>query len=79
MKRVETKWLREYGFTIDNDGDFTKKEIETVLETFEESGATFVNFDGGECTFYKEEEETDEEYNRRLKNEENAKKSEFEK
>jgi hypothetical protein len=45
----------------------------------EKSEATYVNFKDGECVFYKEEEENDEEYNSRLKNEEEAKKLEFEK
>jgi hypothetical protein len=78
-KRIKIKWLSEYDFTVNSDGDFTKKEIETVLERFEKSEATYVNFKDGECVFYKEEEENDEEYNSRLKNEEEAKKLEFEK
>jgi len=74
MKKTITKWLSEFDLTTHGSGDFTKEEIETILIRFEMSGATYVNIDGGECTFYKEAEETDEEYNRRLKNEEEAKK-----
>jgi hypothetical protein len=82
-KRTITKWLSEFDLTTHGNGDFTKEEIATILTRFAMSGATYVNIDGGECTFYKETEETDEEYNHRLKSEEDAKitveKYEFEK
>jgi hypothetical protein len=74
MKKTITKWLSEFDLTTHGNGDFTKEEIETILIRFEMSGATYVTIIGGECTFYREAEETDEEYNRRKKNEETAKK-----
>ena len=73
-KRITTKWLQKYDYSYFNGGDFRKEELEEILKTFEESKATYVEIDGGECSFYRVEEETDEEYFRRIKNEEEAKK-----
>ena len=73
-KRTTTKWLPEYDITYENGGEFRKEELKEILRNFEESKATFVQIDGGDCSFYREEEETDEEYARRIKNEEEAKK-----
>jgi translation elongation factor P/translation initiation factor 5A len=73
-KRTTTKWLQKYDSCYHNGGEFRKEELEEILRNFEESKATYVQIDGGECSFYREEEETDEEYARRIKNEEEAKK-----
>ncbi len=62
---------------------YSKKDIEEILARFNESGATYCEIIDDEVEFYLEEEEADEEYNRRIKNEESAailvEKYEFEK
>ena len=73
-KRTTTKWLPEYDSSYENTGDYTKEELEDLLQKLETSKATYVQIVDGECSFYKVEEETDEEYARRIKNEEEAKK-----
>jgi hypothetical protein len=73
-KRTTTKWLQKYDSHYGNGGHYTQEELEDILLKFKESEATYVEIEHGDCTFYRVEEETDEEYTRRIKNEEEAKK-----
>jgi hypothetical protein len=74
MKRTTTKWLEKYDYNYGNGGNYTQEELEDVLRKLKESEATYVEIEYGDCSFYRVEEETDEEHARRIKNEEEAKK-----
>ena len=74
MKQVKTRWLSDKEYTASPTGQFKKEDIESILKIFEESEATFCEIEYNAVSFYSEKEETDEEYARRIKNEEEAKK-----
>ena len=75
MKRTVTKWLSETAYkNKDEFSRYFKTDLEEIYNRFVESGATYCEIVDDEVEFYILAEETDEEYNRRKKNEETAKK-----
>jgi hypothetical protein len=54
--------------------NFYKKDLEEIYRRLVDTGATYCHIIDYEVDFYIEIEETDEEYARRIKNEEGAKK-----
>jgi len=73
-KRVITKWLKEADIEFKHCGEYTKENLELVLETLNKYEASYVEMVDGDVFFYKQMLETDEEHNRRQKSEEQAKK-----
>jgi hypothetical protein len=74
-KRTTTKWLEDSTYRIDSSVyNFYKKDLEEIYSRFVNTGATYCYIIDDEVDFYIETEETDEEYFRRIKNEEEAKK-----
>ena len=72
MKQVKTRWLSSKEYTASPTGKFKKEDIESILKIFEESEATFCEIEYDTVSFYSEKEETDEEYEKRLKRETEA-------
>ena len=73
MKLIKTNWLASKEYTACPTGQFTKEDIENILKVFEESEATYCEIEYDTVSFYSEKEETDEEYENRLKRETEAK------
>ena len=73
MKQVKTRWLSDKEYTASPTGQFKKEDIESILKIFEESEATFCEIEYDTVSFYAEKEETDKEYENRLKRETEAK------
>ena len=73
MKQVKTRWLSTREYTASPTGQFKKEDIESILKIFEESEATFCEIEYNTVSFYSEKEETDKEYENRLKRETEAK------
>lgn len=73
MKQVKTRWLSDKEYTASPTGQFKKEDIESILKIFKESEATFCEIEYDTVSFYSEKEETDEEYENRLKRETEAK------
>jgi hypothetical protein len=74
IKRTITKWLQEVAYK--NNDEFYryfKADLEEIYSRLVDSGATYCEIVDDEVNFYTLTEETDEEYNRRKKNEETAK------
>lgn len=73
-KIVITEWVRGADIDFKNFGNYSKENLELILETLNKHEASYAEIIDGEVSFYKEKEETDEEHNRRQKSEEQAKK-----
>ena len=67
-------WLQEADWTYANLGEYRREDLEDLMRRFNESGADRVTIIDGECSFYKERIETDEEFEIRQKREQEAKK-----
>lgn len=72
MKQVKTRWLSAKEYTASPTGQFKKEDIESILKVFKESEATYCEIEYDTVSFYAEKEETDEEYENRLKRETEA-------
>ena len=73
MKQIKTRWLSDKEYTACSTGQFEKRDIENILKVFEESEATYCEIEYDTVSFYSEKEETNEEYENRLKRETEAK------
>ena len=73
MKQIKTRWLSDKEYTACPTGQFKKEDIKNILKIFEESEATYCEIEYITVSFYDEKEETDEEYENRLKRETEAK------
>jgi len=60
---------------LNNDIEYRRKDLEEILKRLIDSGATYCEIIDGEVDFYIETEETDEEYEKRLKSEAEARKT----
>lgn len=75
-KIVKTVWLEDFSFrNPSSDIRYRKNDLEEVLKRFIESEATYCEIIDDEVDFYTETEETDEEREKRLKSEGEAKKT----
>lgn len=75
-KTVKTKWLEDFSFrNLNSSIIYRKNDLEEILKRFIESGATSCEIIDDEVDFYIEIEETDEEFEKRLKSEAEAKKT----
>ena len=74
-KRTTNKWLEHATYKVDSPlCRYYKHDLEEIYRRLVDTGATYCVIIDDETDFYIEEEETDEEYARRIKNEEEAKK-----
>jgi len=74
-KRTTTKWLEDSIYRIGSSSyNYYKHDLEEIYRRLVDTGATYCHIIDDEVDFYIETEETDEEYFRRIKNEEEAKK-----
>jgi hypothetical protein len=74
-KRTTTKWLEHATYKVDSSSyNYYKHDLEEIYRRLVDTGATYCHIIDDEVDFYIETEETDEEYFRRIKNEEEAKK-----
>lgn len=75
-KIVKTKWLEDFSFkNLNSTIVYRKNDLEEILKRLIESEATYCEIIDDEVEFYTETEETDEECEKRLKSEAEAKKT----
>jgi hypothetical protein len=70
-KLVWTHWIQDLSYDLPNSGKFTVEELERVVRILKSNKLSYVEFDeDGGIDFYKVEEETDEEFEKRIQEKE---------